>query len=65
MSAPLKTYRVYSFDLARKAVSADFIKAADDEQAVATAEASGFGSKCEIWDERRLVAQLEGERRQA
>ena len=65
MSSPLKTYRVYSFDLVRKEVTADFIKAADDEQAIATAEATGFGSKCEIWDERRLVAQLEGERRQA
>ena len=36
-----------------------------DEEAVAKAQAAGFGSKCEIWDGRRLVAQLEGERRNA
>lgn len=65
MSAPLKTYRVYCFDVARKMVTADFIEAADDEEAIASAEAAGIASKCEIWDERRLVAQLEGERRQA
>ena len=65
MSAPTKTYRVYAFDLARKEVTADFIKAANDEEAVAAVEAAGFGSKCEIWDGKRLVAQIEGERRQA
>ena len=64
MSAP-KTYRVYSFDLARKLVTADFIKAANDEEAIAVIEGSDFGHKCEIWDERRMVAQLEAERRQA
>ena len=63
MSAPLKTYRVYCFDLARKVVTADFIKAANDDEAVAKAEASGFGTKCELWDENRLVAQLDGEER--
>ena len=63
MSSPLKTYRVYCYDVARKQVSADFINAVDDEDAVAKAEAAGFGSKMEIWDGSRLVAQLEGERR--
>ena len=65
MSDLPKTYRVYSFDLARNQVSADFINAATDEEAVAAALAAEFGQKCEIWDDRRLVAQLEGERRQA
>lgn len=65
MSAPKKTYRVYAFDLTRKEVTADFVKAANDEEAVATVQAGEFGSKCEIWDGRRLVAQIEGERRQA
>ena len=65
MSAPTKTYRVYAFDLARKEVTADFIKARSDEEVVAAVEAAGFGSKCEIWDGKRLVAQIEGERRQA
>ena len=65
MSAPSKTYRIYTFDLALSAVSADFIKAASDDEAIAKAEADGFGSKCEIWDGKRLVATLEAERRQA
>lgn len=60
-----QTYRVYSFDLIRKAVEAEFIKAANDEEAIAIVEAGEYGSKCEIWHERRLVAQLEGERRHA
>lgn len=65
MSAVPKTYRVYTFDLDRKNVSADFLTAMDDEQAIARLHATGFGTKCELWHEDRLVAQLEAERRQA
>ncbi len=64
MSASLKTYRIYSFDMGQKSVTADFIKAVHDDDAVAQAEACMM-SKCEIWDGRRLVAQLDAERRQA
>lgn len=60
-----KTYRIYSFDLARSAVTADFIKASSDEEAVAKAEATAFGTKCELWCEDRLIAQLQGERPRA
>ena len=65
MSDPQTTYRVYCFNAARRIVTADFILAGSDEEAIAKAEAKGFGTKCEIWDGRRLVAQLEEERRQA
>lgn len=65
LSSLPKTYRVYSFDLSRKAVTADFLKATSDEEAIAIAEASDFGTKCELWDGRRLVAQIERQRRQA
>lgn len=65
MSDPPKTYRIYCYDGDNKAVTADFINASSDEVAVAKAEAKGFGSKCEIWDGRRLVAQLGQERLQA
>ena len=58
-------YRIYCFDALHKIVTADWIEAASDEQAIAKAEAAGFGSKCEIWEGRRLVAQLEAERRLA
>lgn len=65
MSPLQKTYRIYSFDLTRKAVTADFIKASNDEEAIAKAEATAFGTKCEVWREDRLIAQLEAPRRQA
>jgi len=60
MSAPPKTYRVYRFDKAPKAVTADFIKAAHDREAIAKAEALA-AAKCEVWDGKRLVASLERE----
>lgn len=64
MSAPLKIYRVYSYDVGRKMVTADFIKAADDADAIARA-AADFAGKRELWDGRRMVAQIDGLRRQA
>jgi hypothetical protein len=65
MSGVPKIYRIYSFDIDRRAVSADFVNAVSDEEAIAKIQQAGFGSKCEVWDGRRLVAQLERERRQA
>jgi hypothetical protein len=65
MSAAPRTYRVYCYDMALRSVSADFIQAVDDDDAIAKAEAAGFGSKCEIWDGKRLVAQLQAERKTA
>jgi hypothetical protein len=65
MSAPQKTYKIYSYDSAHRVVTADMIDAMTDDEAIAIAERAGFGSKCEIWHGRRLVAQLEAERRQA
>jgi len=65
MPQPTKTYRIYSYDGANTVVTADWIQAAGDEEAIAAAHAAGFGSKGEVWDGRRLVAQLQAERRQA
>ena len=65
MSGPRKTYRLYSFDGVHKVLSAELIEAACDEDALAGAEAVAAGAKCELWDGRRLVAQIEAERRQA
>ena len=64
MSQPLKTYRIYSYEGVRMALSSELIEAASDEEAIAGAEAAGFGSRCEIWEDRRLVAEL-GERKSA
>ena len=63
MSDSPGTYRIYCYDGAHKIVTADWIDAESDEDAVAKAHAAGFGSKCEIWQDQRLVAQLVAERR--
>ena len=65
MSQPSVTYRIYSLDTARRVVSGDWLEANGDAEAIAKAEATDFGTKCEIWDGTRLVAQLEQERLQA
>ena len=64
-TTPKIPYRVYCLDAELHMVSADWIEAASDEEAIALATERGFGSKCEIWEGRRLVAQLEEERRSA
>lgn len=61
MPPPQKTYRIYCYDAAQKVVTADWLKAANDEAAIAKAHAKGFSSKCELWDGERLVAQLEAD----
>ena len=65
MSSTSTTYRIYCFDEANHIVTSDWLNAADDADAVAKAHERGFGSRCEIWHGRRLVAQLESERKQA
>lgn len=62
MSEVPKLYRVYCFDIDRRVVSVEFVKAMSDPEAIAKTKEAGFGSKCEIWDSRRLVAQLEQKR---
>lgn len=61
MSGPKKTYRVYCLDASEQMVTAELIEAASDEDAIAQAQANGFGDKCEIWQARRLVAELRSE----
>jgi hypothetical protein len=63
MSEPQKKYRVYCYDAAHTAVSAELIEAATDDEAITKAKAAGFGCKCEVWQGNRLVARLEAERR--
>jgi hypothetical protein len=61
----MKTYRIYCFDANRHILSVDEIDVTGDEDAIAKAHARDFGTMCEVWDERRLVAQLEAARREA
>jgi len=65
MSSPNKIYRVYCYDSVHQVVTADVIEASSDEEAIAKAEAQGYGTRCEIWDGNRLVAELGDQRRQA
>ena len=58
-SSPTKTYRVYCYDGARKQLTNDLIKAATDDEAIARANRMGFGTRCELWEGNRLVAELE------
>jgi hypothetical protein len=59
MTSPNKTYRICCFDSTHHIVTQDWIQAASDEDAIAKAEAMGFGTQCEIWDGHRLIASLE------
>ena len=61
MSPSQKTYRIYCFDGANMTLNGHVLKAQTDAEAIAEAEAGDFGSKCEIWEGRRLVATLERE----
>jgi hypothetical protein len=61
----MKTYRIYCFDANRHILSVDEIDVTGDEDAISQAHARDFGTMCEVWDERRLVAQLEAARREA
>jgi hypothetical protein len=59
MSARLKTYRICCFDPVHNILSAELFESESDEAAIEKAEAMGF-SKCELWEGRRLVAELDG-----
>ena len=65
MTPPEKLYRAYFFDAKQRVLTADWVKAETDDAAIANVEAGNYGTKCEIWDGERLVAQLEADRRQA
>ena len=65
LSTTPKSYRIYIYDRHKNDLSYDWLKADSDDAAIAAASAGGFGARCEIWDGRRLVAELDRERRQA
>jgi hypothetical protein len=60
---PIKTYRLCRYDRANKIVTAEWLEAASDEEAVAKASAAGSGCKSELWDGERLIAGLGDEGR--
>ena len=63
MSQPRNTYRIYRYDAASMNLSAEFVEASSHEEAIELIQTKGFGSKCEIWQGRELVATHGAERR--
>ena len=59
MSHLPKTFRVCCYDAARQIVTQDWIEAASDSEAIAKAEAMGYGTQGELWDGNRMVARLD------
>jgi hypothetical protein len=59
----MKDYRLYCLNRAGKIDFAEWIQAASDDDAVRKAErAKPDAAKCEIWEQNRLVAKLNGSR---
>lgn len=65
MSQPPRIYRIYCYDGQLMTLNGHSLRATTDAEAIAEVEAGDFGSKCEIWEGKRLVATLEAERRLA
>ncbi len=54
----LRTYRLYQLDGAGKITTAEWIDAADDEDAARQARDRGDGDTWEVWDRERLVTRI-------
>jgi hypothetical protein len=59
----LPSYRLYRLDGVGKINTAEWIEAADDEQAHAIAQERARSGQHELWEGARLVARLETGRR--
>lgn len=53
------TYRLYSLDGVGKVMSAEWIDAADDKEAVEASMKFVDGHQYELWDHTRLVMRIE------
>lgn len=58
MEGPLSEYRIYVLDGAGQFVTAEWVAASSDDEAVAAARALGTGLKAELWHGSRLVARF-------
>ena len=58
----LRNYRLYRFDGAGKIVGAEWLAAADDDDAARQARESRPGAMLEVWDRGRLVVRIVPER---
>ena len=56
----MAAYRLYCLNREGSISTADWIEADDDQEAIAKApELKRHGLKCEVWQEKRLVAKLD------
>ena len=55
----MASYRLYRLDGAGKISSAEWLEAADDDEAASQARARAQNGTCEVWDRNRLVARIE------
>lgn len=55
----LASYRFYRLDGAGKINGAEWLEAADDEDAARQAQGLAERGTCEVWDRDRLVARIE------
>lgn len=58
-------YRVYCHDGVNKVISAEWVDARSDAEAIAFVEATYPHYDCELWLGRRLVAKIQSNRRSA
>ena len=54
----MKNYKLYCLDHAGRSVEVQDILASSDEEAVVKAQAVRGLSKCEVWRDNHLVAQI-------
>ena len=54
----MPSYRLYRLDGAGKITTAEWIDAADDQQAEQQARAGAGLGACEVWDRNRLVIRV-------
>ena len=54
---PEPKYRVYSLD-GLHVLKGDWLEAANDGEAITAARTANPGSKCEVWEDGRLVAKF-------
>ena len=54
----MATYRLYRLDGSGKIISADWVEAERDDEALVQARELASDSSCELWERGRLVAQI-------
>jgi len=52
-------YRLYRLDGAGKIIGAEWVEAADDDEARVKAQNRMTSGTCEVWDRHRLVAKVD------